>query len=146
MKKHKIFTLLTLFTFALATSAFAQSQKFGTLDLSRTFDEYIKTKEFDAVLSEKTEEFKKESVAVAATGDERHKLRRSKTTMVSQGSESLLVEIRGLVFARGSRVIFDGVDIDIPRGKVTAIMGPSGTGKTTLLKLIGGQLRPQPSY
>ena len=46
-------------------------------------------------------------------------------------------------FARGSRLIFDGVDIDIPRGKVTAIMGPSGTGKTTLLRLIGGQLRPQ---
>lgn len=54
-----------------------------------------------------------------------------------------LVEIRGLRFARGSRMIFDGVDLDIPRGKVTAIMGPSGTGKTTLLKLIGGQLRPQ---
>jgi phospholipid/cholesterol/gamma-HCH transport system ATP-binding protein len=53
-----------------------------------------------------------------------------------------LVEIRGLHFARGERVIFDGVDIDIARGKVTAIMGPSGTGKTTLLKLIGGQLRP----
>ncbi|HEY9148056.1 MAG TPA: ATP-binding cassette domain-containing protein [Gammaproteobacteria bacterium] len=54
-----------------------------------------------------------------------------------------LVEIRGLRFARGTRMIFDGVDLDIPRGKVTAIMGPSGTGKTTLLKLIGGQLRPQ---
>ncbi|PLX62175.1 ABC transporter ATP-binding protein [Sedimenticola selenatireducens] len=53
-----------------------------------------------------------------------------------------LVSIRGLRFSRGSRVIFDGVDIDIPRGKITAIMGPSGTGKTTLLKLIGGQLRP----
>ncbi|MCW8827544.1 MAG: ATP-binding cassette domain-containing protein [Gammaproteobacteria bacterium] len=54
-----------------------------------------------------------------------------------------LVEIRGLRFSRGSRMIFDGVDLDIPRGKITAIMGPSGTGKTTLLKLIGGQLRPQ---
>jgi len=53
-----------------------------------------------------------------------------------------LVQIRGLRFSRGERVIFDGVDIDIQRGKVTAIMGPSGTGKTTLLKLIGGQLRP----
>lgn len=39
-------------------------------------------------------------------------------------------------------MIFDGMDMDIQRGKVTAIMGPSGTGKTTLLKLIGGQLRP----
>jgi phospholipid/cholesterol/gamma-HCH transport system ATP-binding protein len=39
-------------------------------------------------------------------------------------------------------VIFDGVDVDIQRGKVTAIMGPSGTGKTTLLRIIGGQWRP----
>ena len=54
-----------------------------------------------------------------------------------------LVQIRNLRFARGARVIFDGVDLDIRRGQVTAIMGPSGTGKTTLLRLIGGQLRPQ---
>lgn len=52
------------------------------------------------------------------------------------------MEIRDLSFARGSRMIFDGMNIDIPRGKVTAILGPSGTGKTTLLRLIGGQLRP----
>ncbi|WP_286291109.1 ABC transporter ATP-binding protein [Methylomarinovum tepidoasis] len=58
-------------------------------------------------------------------------------------SSKVLVKIRGLVFARGRRRIFDGVDMDIRRGSVTAIMGPSGTGKTTLLKLIGGQLRPQ---
>lgn len=55
----------------------------------------------------------------------------------------MLVEIRGLSFSRGDRPIFDNVDMDIPRGKVTAIMGPSGTGKTTLLKLIGGQLKPE---
>ncbi|MGD8569254.1 MAG: ABC transporter ATP-binding protein [Gammaproteobacteria bacterium] len=54
-----------------------------------------------------------------------------------------LVKIRGLSYFRGSRPIFDGIDIDIERGKLTAIMGPSGTGKTTLLRLIGGQLRPQ---
>jgi phospholipid/cholesterol/gamma-HCH transport system ATP-binding protein len=54
----------------------------------------------------------------------------------------VLISIRDLVFSRGSRRIFDGVSLDIPSGKVTAIMGPSGTGKTTLLKLIGGQLRP----
>lgn len=53
-----------------------------------------------------------------------------------------LVKIRNLHFSRGSNVIFDGIDMDIPRKGVTAIMGPSGTGKTTLLKLIGGQLRP----
>ena len=54
----------------------------------------------------------------------------------------LLVKTRGLRFAHGPRVILDGVDIDIYRGEVTTIMGPSGTGKTTLLRLIGGQLKP----
>jgi phospholipid/cholesterol/gamma-HCH transport system ATP-binding protein len=53
-----------------------------------------------------------------------------------------LIEVRNLRFQRGQRWIFDGVDIDIARGKITAIMGPSGTGKTTLLRLIGGQLFP----
>jgi phospholipid/cholesterol/gamma-HCH transport system ATP-binding protein len=53
-----------------------------------------------------------------------------------------LIKIRGLKFSRGERVIFDGIDMDIPRKGITAIMGPSGTGKTTLLKLMGGQLRP----
>ena len=57
-------------------------------------------------------------------------------------ADDILVRIRGLKFHRGERAIFNGVDIDIPRGAVTAIMGPSGTGKTTLLKLIGGQLTP----
>ncbi len=55
---------------------------------------------------------------------------------------SSLVEIRGLRFAYSGRTIFDGIDIDIRRGGVTAIMGPSGTGKTTLLRLIGGQEQP----
>ncbi len=54
----------------------------------------------------------------------------------------IYVKVRGLTFSRGSRKIFDEIDLDIPRGKVTAIMGPSGTGKTTLLKLIGSQLKP----
>jgi len=53
-----------------------------------------------------------------------------------------LVEIEKLHFSRNGRPIFSGIDIVIPCGKVVAIMGPSGTGKTTLLRLIGGQLRP----
>ena len=57
-------------------------------------------------------------------------------------SDNPLVQIRNLSFSRGNRKIFDGVDIDIRRGSITAIMGPSGTGKTTLLRLIGGQLKP----
>ena len=52
-----------------------------------------------------------------------------------------LVEFRDLVFGYESRVILDGVSFRVPRGKVTAIMGASGGGKTTTLRLIGGQLR-----
>ncbi|HEX7380600.1 MAG TPA: ABC transporter ATP-binding protein [Nevskiaceae bacterium] len=54
-----------------------------------------------------------------------------------------LVRIRGLRFGyTRRRLVYDGIDLDIVRGQVTAIMGPSGTGKTTLLRLIGGQWRP----
>jgi phospholipid/cholesterol/gamma-HCH transport system ATP-binding protein len=53
-----------------------------------------------------------------------------------------LIEVRNLRFQFCERWIFNDIDIDIPRGKITAIMGPSGTGKTTLLRLIGGQLYP----
>ena len=57
-------------------------------------------------------------------------------------ASSDLIEIRDLSFSRGDRVIFDKVNVRIRRGQVTAIMGPSGCGKTTLLRFIGGQLRP----
>jgi phospholipid/cholesterol/gamma-HCH transport system ATP-binding protein len=57
-------------------------------------------------------------------------------------SQNPLVSIRNLSFSRGNKKIFDGISLDLQRGKITAIMGPSGTGKTTLLKLIGGQLTP----
>ena len=53
-----------------------------------------------------------------------------------------IATIRDLHFSRGAREIFSGVNLDVPKGKITAIMGPSGTGKTTLLRLIGGQLKP----
>lgn len=53
-----------------------------------------------------------------------------------------LIEIRDLDYARGRRQIFKGLNITIRRGEVTAIMGPSGTGKTTLLRLITRQLIP----
>ena len=55
---------------------------------------------------------------------------------------SALVEVRSLRTTLSGKVIFDGIDLDIPRGKITAIMGPSGTGKTTLLRHITGQLAP----
>jgi phospholipid/cholesterol/gamma-HCH transport system ATP-binding protein len=55
--------------------------------------------------------------------------------------DPVLVRIRGLTTVLNGKTIFDALDLDIPRGKVTAIMGPSGTGKTTLLKHITGQMR-----
>ena len=48
--------------------------------------------------------------------------------------------IKKLNFSRNERLLFDDLDFEFERGKITAILGPSGIGKTTLLKLIGGQL------
>lgn len=56
---------------------------------------------------------------------------------------SNLVEIRDLQFGYGDRPLLSGLSMDFPRGKVVAVMGGSGSGKTTVLRLIGGQLRPQ---
>ncbi|WP_334015484.1 phospholipid ABC transporter ATP-binding protein MlaF [Alteromonas sp. S167] len=53
-----------------------------------------------------------------------------------------LVEIDNLTFKRGERTIYDGISLKVPKGKITAVMGPSGIGKTTLLRLMGGQLLP----
>lgn len=61
---------------------------------------------------------------------------------MSEQSENV-IEIRDLKYSRGSRVIFEHLDLTIKRGEVTALMGPSGTGKTTLLRLITRQLIPQ---
>ncbi|WP_338846189.1 ABC transporter ATP-binding protein [Massilia sp. W12] len=56
---------------------------------------------------------------------------------------SNLVEIRDLEFGFGDRSILSGLQMEFARGKVVAVMGGSGSGKTTILRLIGGQLRPQ---
>ncbi|MGH8178561.1 MAG: ABC transporter ATP-binding protein [Steroidobacter sp.] len=53
-----------------------------------------------------------------------------------------IVEIRDVHYSIGQREIFSGLNLSIPRGRITAIMGPSGTGKTTLLRLITGQIKP----
>ena len=55
----------------------------------------------------------------------------------------ILVDIKNMTFKRDERVIYNDISLSIPKGKVTAIMGPSGIGKTTLLRLIGGQLKPE---
>ena len=58
----------------------------------------------------------------------------------------ILVDIQRLTFKRGDRVIYRDLNMQFQRGKVTAIMGPSGIGKTTLLRLIGGQLKPDQGH
>ena len=58
-------------------------------------------------------------------------------------SATSLVELHHLTFGYGERVILDDISLSVPRGKVTALMGASGGGKTTILRLIGGQNRAQ---
>ncbi len=53
-----------------------------------------------------------------------------------------IISVRNLVFRYGRRTILDDISFDIPKGTITAFMGPSGAGKTTILRLISGQLRP----
>ncbi len=84
-----------------------------------------------------------EGCAGGSSGDNNNtRMENGNLSSNSDAREPPLVKVRGLRFFRGERAIFDGIDLDIQRGRVTAIMGPSGTGKTTLLKLIGGQLHP----
>lgn len=61
---------------------------------------------------------------------------------IASSFSDALIRINSLSFKRADRVIYKHIDMEIKRGQVTAIMGPSGTGKTTLLRLIGGQLLP----
>ena len=53
-----------------------------------------------------------------------------------------LIRVENLSFAHGGHQVLDNVSLNIEQGKITAIMGPSGTGKTTLLRLLTGQLKP----
>jgi phospholipid/cholesterol/gamma-HCH transport system ATP-binding protein len=57
-------------------------------------------------------------------------------------SDEPLVKLSNVNFTYDSRPILTGINLEIPRGKVVAIMGSSGCGKTTTLRLIGGQLKP----
>jgi phospholipid/cholesterol/gamma-HCH transport system ATP-binding protein len=59
-----------------------------------------------------------------------------------QTAQDSIVEVRDVHYSIGGRAIFAGLSLQIQRGRITAIMGPSGTGKTTLLRLITGQIKP----
>ena len=61
---------------------------------------------------------------------------------MNDADPSALVECRNLSFGYGQRLILDDLSFTVPRGKVTALMGASGGGKTTVLRLIGGQVKP----
>jgi phospholipid/cholesterol/gamma-HCH transport system ATP-binding protein len=61
-------------------------------------------------------------------------------TATPLNQSAAIVEIRNLGYAVNGRPIFAGLDMEVPRGRITAVMGPSGTGKTTLLRLITGQV------
>jgi phospholipid/cholesterol/gamma-HCH transport system ATP-binding protein len=58
---------------------------------------------------------------------------------VSEASATPVVEVHGVQYSAGPRSIFDGLDLTVRKGSITAVMGPSGTGKTTLLRLLTGQ-------
>lgn len=62
---------------------------------------------------------------------------------MAASSDTPLVELRNVTFGYSDRVILDNVSLSVPRGKVIALMGASGGGKTTVLRLIGGQNRAQ---
>jgi phospholipid/cholesterol/gamma-HCH transport system ATP-binding protein len=61
-------------------------------------------------------------------------------------SSETLIEIKDLRFSYGDRKVLNGLNLNIPQGKVVAILGSSGCGKTTLMRLIGGQLKPASGY
>jgi phospholipid/cholesterol/gamma-HCH transport system ATP-binding protein len=59
----------------------------------------------------------------------------------ADSASGYVVDVRGARYSVGERSIFDGLDLKVARGSITAVMGPSGTGKTTLLRLLTGQIR-----
>ncbi|WP_119344453.1 ABC transporter ATP-binding protein [Facilibium subflavum] len=58
-------------------------------------------------------------------------------------TDSAAITLKKVSFSRGNKCIFKEASCEIPKGKITAILGPSGTGKTTLLHLIGKLISPQ---
>jgi phospholipid/cholesterol/gamma-HCH transport system ATP-binding protein len=68
--------------------------------------------------------------------------RDEKESSIAARADQALVTLDNVVFSRGERRILNGLTLYAERGRVTAIMGGSGSGKTTILNLIGGRIRP----
>ncbi len=66
----------------------------------------------------------------------------SSTAAARGAAADVIVDVRDVHYAIGGRPIFSGVNVQIRKGRITAIMGPSGTGKSTLLRLITAQIQP----
>jgi phospholipid/cholesterol/gamma-HCH transport system ATP-binding protein len=66
----------------------------------------------------------------------------STSSRAQPAGNDTIVEVRDVHYSVNGRAIFSGLNLKIPRGRITAIMGPSGTGKTTLLRLVTGQIKP----
>src|SRR5665213_1481427 len=62
--------------------------------------------------------------------------------MAAAQAQEFVVDVRNLHYAIGRHNVFTGLNLKVRRGAITALMGPSGTGKTTLLRLIMGELAP----
>ncbi len=71
--------------------------------------------------------------------DERPRVSDSQSNPGADAAEAV-IDVRGVHYAIGDRPIFAGLDLTVKRGLITAVMGPSGTGKTTLLRLITGEI------
>ncbi|MEY2418240.1 MAG: phospholipid/cholesterol/gamma-HCH transport system ATP-binding protein [Actinomycetota bacterium] len=63
-------------------------------------------------------------------------------TKRSEGADEAIISLRGVTKSFGSHTVLKDISFDVPKGRITAIMGPSGTGKSVLLKNIIGLLRP----
>src|SRR5207302_8030042 len=64
---------------------------------------------------------------------------------VTEGSalaDEAIISLRGVTKSFGSHTVLQDITFDVPKGRITAILGPSGTGKSVLLKNIIGLLRP----
>jgi phospholipid/cholesterol/gamma-HCH transport system ATP-binding protein len=79
----------------------------------------------------------------AAARNGRRSATSAEASAVARNGADVVVDVQNVHYGIATRPIFKGLDIQVRKGRITAIMGPSGTGKTTLLRLITGQIAPE---